>query len=762
MSIAAAKRIYHFTGLSTDTKLIPDDICTGSTFLETDTGITYVYNSTKESWIKTSQSTEIDTDAICVGIKEIKLTSTVGLIDTYTIYYTNGAETTFTICNGNALDVNENIEPIVENKLYTVTVGEDLAGTGTTYTTTGVATFESTIDSTGKLTTASVDYTKYWPRIQDGTFFAKLPDNKFIRFDYINSNEETDIYGTQSIDMWAANVANTDGTVDRYVGKFVFDKPYDISKSDYHFEATKQTITFDSLEAEIADLYLKHTAMDTRVTQAEADIKELQAQDERITNLEADLAKETARAYISEKAIRADFDGSVEELEEEIVELGLDKADKFNENQTIINGGYQLGFRRTTSEKSALETALDVNLDKKTYTTQVKTMVDNDTIANNLSVDVNIAGNYTETVGNKNVEDTEKTIGNKTVTVVNKLTETATTAELNAVNTTANISTKAVIITPEAEINVDKITETVTSKEATIEEDTLNATKVTATITETTTANLAEATVSALNMTETLTGDETINAVNSTETLTGTKTINTPEYRLVSAGDEKSATVTVKNDGTITVDSDDTITIGGESTQSVIANALNMTLTVDGNVVETIAGSKTETISGDKTETGIANYITNASNSTETITNAKTIAAGTLVASANEIDITTDKIDCTASEVALSGSTLTLNTDTTIADDKALNTNTILPKAHNTYDLGNSAKAFRDLYLANHILVTDANNITYILQPQKKAGTIALTSDIDSAGTEIRESLTTTAATDAMLMTVFGKNYNEE
>lgn len=40
----ATKKIYHLTGLSTDTKQIPEDISTGSTFLETDTGKTFVYN----------------------------------------------------------------------------------------------------------------------------------------------------------------------------------------------------------------------------------------------------------------------------------------------------------------------------------------------------------------------------------------------------------------------------------------------------------------------------------------------------------------------------------------------------------------------------------------------------------------------------------------------------------------------------------------------------------------------------------------------
>lgn len=34
------------------------------------------------------------------GIREIKKTSTVGLTDTYTIYYTSGVQTTFTVTNG--------------------------------------------------------------------------------------------------------------------------------------------------------------------------------------------------------------------------------------------------------------------------------------------------------------------------------------------------------------------------------------------------------------------------------------------------------------------------------------------------------------------------------------------------------------------------------------------------------------------------------------------------------------------------------------
>ena len=40
-----AKKIYRLTGLSTDVKPIFDDIATGSTFEETDTGVVFVYNT---------------------------------------------------------------------------------------------------------------------------------------------------------------------------------------------------------------------------------------------------------------------------------------------------------------------------------------------------------------------------------------------------------------------------------------------------------------------------------------------------------------------------------------------------------------------------------------------------------------------------------------------------------------------------------------------------------------------------------------------
>jgi len=123
------KKIYHLTGLSTDTKPVPVDIATGSTYIENDTGTVFVYNRSINDWVSATkvpepvvpvepvtpapvtpdeepddESDKPVTDravyAPCIGILSIDLTSSSGLVDTYTIKYTNGSSTTFNVTNG--------------------------------------------------------------------------------------------------------------------------------------------------------------------------------------------------------------------------------------------------------------------------------------------------------------------------------------------------------------------------------------------------------------------------------------------------------------------------------------------------------------------------------------------------------------------------------------------------------------------------------------------------------------------------------------
>lgn len=88
-------KIYKLSGLSTNTKPVTVDLATGSTYTELDTGKVYTFNSSTNSWLcaGTSEST-------ATGIRDIRKTSTEGYVDTYTIYYTSGGETTFTVTNG--------------------------------------------------------------------------------------------------------------------------------------------------------------------------------------------------------------------------------------------------------------------------------------------------------------------------------------------------------------------------------------------------------------------------------------------------------------------------------------------------------------------------------------------------------------------------------------------------------------------------------------------------------------------------------------
>lgn len=91
-------QIYKLQGLSTDSKPSLADLATGSTFTELDTGNVYVFNAVQNNWLLQSTTTRVE--ATAVGIRDIRKTSTKDNVDTYTIYYTSGASTTFTVTNG--------------------------------------------------------------------------------------------------------------------------------------------------------------------------------------------------------------------------------------------------------------------------------------------------------------------------------------------------------------------------------------------------------------------------------------------------------------------------------------------------------------------------------------------------------------------------------------------------------------------------------------------------------------------------------------
>ena len=106
--MASTLKVYNFIGLSTNTKPKPENIATGSTFKETDTGAEFIFDRKTNMWVKVvPTSVQIDnsaivdpTKAVTIGIYKIEKTSSSGRVDTYTIYYTNGAQTIYEVTNG--------------------------------------------------------------------------------------------------------------------------------------------------------------------------------------------------------------------------------------------------------------------------------------------------------------------------------------------------------------------------------------------------------------------------------------------------------------------------------------------------------------------------------------------------------------------------------------------------------------------------------------------------------------------------------------
>ena len=50
--VSGQEKCYEFAGLHDDTKPVRDDICTGSTFIEVDTGDVYFFDEESSSWLK--------------------------------------------------------------------------------------------------------------------------------------------------------------------------------------------------------------------------------------------------------------------------------------------------------------------------------------------------------------------------------------------------------------------------------------------------------------------------------------------------------------------------------------------------------------------------------------------------------------------------------------------------------------------------------------------------------------------------------------
>lgn len=111
-------RPFHFIGLSTDTKPLLGEFGEGSIFEETDTDLKYCFSVSQNTWLPLVPGCDVDLEnhgpyGHChhrfVCVVKIEKTYTDKNIDYYTIYYSNGATTIFTVRNGNeAVAIGEN------------------------------------------------------------------------------------------------------------------------------------------------------------------------------------------------------------------------------------------------------------------------------------------------------------------------------------------------------------------------------------------------------------------------------------------------------------------------------------------------------------------------------------------------------------------------------------------------------------------------------------------------------------------------------
>lgn len=93
----------HFSGLSTDTKPNLGAAGQGFLFTEQDTGLEFSFDSRLGTWINISRTA----DTVCTGISKVEKTSSKGNDDFYTIYFTNGSQTTFKVTNGTKVTISD-------------------------------------------------------------------------------------------------------------------------------------------------------------------------------------------------------------------------------------------------------------------------------------------------------------------------------------------------------------------------------------------------------------------------------------------------------------------------------------------------------------------------------------------------------------------------------------------------------------------------------------------------------------------------------
>lgn len=333
------KKIYHLSGLSTDTKPIPDDIATGSTFLETDTGITFVYNRGTNQWVPTKDKVEPTVTTPCLGILSIELTSRAGLVDTYTIRYTNGSSTTFNVTNGGYITPNvDEPNPTISDKVYSLDINTDK------YELYKVVRLNSVYSATPDTVKSEViNFKKFWPRLDEGKFILALTADNELVFNYVGTYD--------GVETWqAVEVANVD-TIIRYVGHFEYIDNNNQNSSNYYFVATRQILSIGNIESRLNDEIARSEAVDneladeldrtttglteeiTRAQNAELELSnKIDSHQEDYEALTERVSVEETRAISQDLELETKINQEVEDREAE----AETKVDRVNFDQEIV------------------------------------------------------------------------------------------------------------------------------------------------------------------------------------------------------------------------------------------------------------------------------------------------------------------------------------------------------------------------------------------------------------------------------------------
>lgn len=567
MSIATTRRIYHLTGLSTDTKPIPDDISTGSTFIETDTGATFVFNRTTSSWVMVEEQELPTVDAPCLGIKSIKKTSSAGLVDTYTIFYTNGAQTTFEVTNGTKVKLNPNIktETLIPNKLYSISENN-----GAAKSVTAVLSLSGQLIN-NKITSETIPHTYYWPKDANG-------DGKFI----VSTNNLSIIFtATNAIKdkptTWQGFVVAEDGTFDRYVGKFVYEKPYDVTNSDYHFEAVKQAVNFATLTADIAEANADIEVLDNAL------LAENTRATEKENELEAAIDAETTRAENSETAIRELLNQKFIDLEE--VDRRLDEADR---HFAVVDAELT---ERIDNVENELNTKIDTDISTLTARVakeEARAIITEKVIDNKYGVSIEALENGKADRNNPLQNITANSIKVNTIAAnsnnANKLIVAAEDLSINSEKISTDADTINISADDEIYIKTDKITTRLTSP---------NSSSCVGTIQQVNTGNSLKSvtklengqneTLSALTLTDTLGQISVMSNIDSDDKHTGqiVVTNNTITASVGIREDESTEIVINKNKVAVNHNGDAILTIDDESTGYTITGGRDKDLGIE-------------------------------------------------------------------------------------------------------------------------------------------------------------------------------------